>query len=263
MNKQAKYKDGVLISRGIEWTGFFGPDSGFTVNPVSGCEHGCRWRMADGTIVDCYAETFDDRMHGEGHFKNILWHPEALEKVRARKPPAGIFIDSMSDLFGQRVNAEWIEAVLQTMRECPQHVFFTLTKNPRRLTEFAFPDNCLVGMSAPPTFMYGKEMNYGQQQAWFDKGLGWLCEADAKHRWLSLEPLTTDLSVCIEAYGKQLSWAVIGAGSNGSRKYQPDEDVFFRTLASLDPLPVFYKGNIDAALADKCGGWREEFPKLT
>ena len=50
MNRQAKYKNGKLVGRGIEWTDY-------TSNIIAGCKHDCRWEMPDGKIAICYAET--------------------------------------------------------------------------------------------------------------------------------------------------------------------------------------------------------------
>ena len=260
MNAQFEKRDGVLYRTGIEWVSIFGVGTGYTANPVRGCEHGCRWRMPDGKIVDCYAETFRDRLDGPGAFKNITFHPSVLAEARAKKERSGIFFDSMSDLLGNKVKPEWIAAVIQCMRDCPQHVFFILTKNPRRLPEFEWPDNALVGMSSPPTFMYGKELNIEQQRVWFRKGMEWLYDASAKRKWVSLEPLAVDVVDTLE-YRGALDWAVIGAGSDGHTKYQPDEDLFSRTLARLT-CPVFFKGNLDRQLAERHGGWREDWPVI-
>lgn len=260
MNKQGT-KDNPL--GGIEWTHILGPMTGYTANPVRGCEHECRWRMPDGNIAVCYAESFSERMNGPGSFKKITFHRDVLDDIRSHKKPAGIFIDSMSDLFGESVENHHICQVIDTIRACPQHVFFTLTKNPRRLTEFAFPDNCLVGMSAPPTFMYGKELTPEAQQIWFRKGIEWLSQCQAKNIWLSMEPLSLDLSDTINTHRERICFAVIGAASNGSALYQPDEKILTKTLTSLAGVPVFFKGNLSKELADRvAGGWRAEFPTL-
>lgn len=42
MNKQGNKTN---PSGGIEWTHIFGPGTGYTANPVRGCQHQCRWRM--------------------------------------------------------------------------------------------------------------------------------------------------------------------------------------------------------------------------
>lgn len=267
MNKQP-IKDGK--GAGIEWTHIHGRP-GFTANPVRGCLHDCEWRMPDGTIVACYAKEFRERLDGPGSFEKLTWHPDVLEAVRRHKQPAGIFIDSMSDLFGQSVDAQWILDTLRCIRDCPQHVFFSLTKNPSRLPKFSpFPSNLWLGISAPPTFMYGKELSLDQQRTWFRVALEKLAqcshESKAGIRWLSLEPLSFDMSDILREHLNAFDWAVIGAGSDGARKFQPDRITFrnvFNVL-SQSGKDVFLKGNIDRALAnDICGGWLECWPSVT
>lgn len=246
---------------GIEWTHIFGPRSGFTANPVRGCKHACRWRMPNGKLAICYAEAFANKQKPDS-FSKITFHPEVLEGVKNHHQPAGIFIDSMSDLFGNEVAPAHIQKVIMTMLACPQHIFFTLTKNPRKLLIWDFPDNCLVGMSSPPTFMYDSEMSPETQRVWFEKGLTSLLETKAKRVWLSLEPLSVDVADIIRKHSARISWAVIGAASDGREKFQPDEKLFRKTLKALEGVPVFFKGNIDKDLAARNGGWREEFPRM-
>lgn len=271
MNRQDKWKDGKLVSRGIEWTAYRWPNGtalpGFTANPVRGCKHQCQWEMPDGNIATCYAKVGRERIDGPGSFERITYHPEVLADIRKRKKPAGIFIDSMSDLFGLDVQRDWIDAVIQCIRDCPQHVFFSLTKNPSRFrTDFngdkPWPENWLVGISYPPTFMFGKKLTIEQQNAWFKKALDFLKDSPARRYWVSAEPLSLDLSRWLQV-SEWLDWVVIGAASNGSTTCQPDPEIFRRTLHALEGTPVFFKGNIDRQLADEvAGGWREEFPAM-
>lgn len=259
MNKQGSKAN---PSGGIEWTHFFGPGTGFTANPVRGCLHDCKWRV-EGAIVECYAKAFRERLDGPGSFEQLSFHPEVLEAIKNHLTPAGIFIDSMSDLFGVRVKDEWIQQVIYTMNRCPRHVFFTLTKNPAGLRDWLFPANAIVGISAPPTFMYGKELSPQQQITWLEKGLEALAAASARRRWISIEPLSFDIAPILQKHRRALDWAVIGAGSNGARTFQPDAVHFKRCLEALDGIPVFFKGNLDLKFVmSGHGRWREEFPKL-
>lgn len=268
MNKQKPYA-------GIEWTHIFGPGTGYTANPVRGCQHKCQWRMPDRRIVICYAKAQRERMDGDGAFENITFHPEVLDTIRAHKKPAGIFIDSMSDLFAQAVTDTWIQWVRETMFDCPQHIFFSLTKNPTRMAKYfekqeacpvypwrslghRVPPNLFLGVSMPPTFMFGKELTPAQQRVWFDKALDYLTRCAARVRWVSLEPLSWDCSDILEKYQDKLHWAVIGAASNGA---QPEWNTYQRVAAALKDIPIFFKGNLRPSF-EGTGVWREEFPTL-
>jgi protein gp37 len=256
-------------SGGIEWTHIFGPGTGYTANPVRGCRHQCRWRMPDGNVAVCYAKAQKERMWGVGSFEHVTFHPAVLASIRLHEQPAGIFIDSMSDLFAQAVTEAQIVKVLDAMWDCPQHIFFSLTKNPARLPQLQtrlacypqnkWPGNLFLGVSMPPTFMFGKELTPAQQRAWFRKALKCLCACDATVRWVSLEPLSWDCSDILAEYRDKLHWAVIGAASNGSHTFQPDWNTYRRVSAALSGIPVFFKGNLRPSF-EGTGIWRAEFP---
>lgn len=271
MNRQGTIEN---QNGGIEWTHIFGPRTGWTSNPVKGCQHACRWRMPDGKLAICYAETTAERFPGKWYakgFGTISFDPTELEAIRKLKAPAGIFIDSMSDLFGKNVREEWIWEVMRTIGSNPRHVFFSLTKNPSRFLDFdfvktgvVFPENWLVGISVPPTFMFGKELTPAQQSAWLKRALELLRDLPTHGKWISIEPLSFDVADLLAATDCPLDWAVIGAATNGTQTFQPAEKHLVRCLAALDAknVPVFFKGNLDRRfLAALNIPWRQEFPR--
>jgi len=249
---------------GIEWCSVWGRP-GYTLNPIAGCGHGCKWRMPGGKVVQCYAKSVAEgpfAFHYPGGFENITFHRDRLDELKSLKQPSGIFIDSMSDLFGVGVPPEWTICVLNHIALYPQHVFFSLTKNAPQLVKFKMPSNLWVGISAPATFMFGREMTVDQQVKWFACALKNLAECDARIRWVSLEPLSIDLSAQLEPYNKVIDWAVIGAGSDGRRYYQPDEETLLHTREALEGVPIFFKGNMSKELAmEYFGRWPNDFPK--
>lgn len=251
---------------GIEWTRVYSR-RGFSWNPVKGCLHDCMWRMPDGAVAECYAKTVAERVASHAYpngFKHLSFDEKVMDEPIRMKEPVGIFLDSMSDLVGAQVPDEWINRVLETVRATPQHIYFLLTKNPPRLKQFQWPENVWVGVSAPPTFMYGKELSLEQQTAWYDKALRTLGDVDVPVRWTSIEPLSWDVSALIETYWHNLDWAVVGAASNGRITHQPSQRNFERTFKALGGLPLFLKGNVDKRLATMvCGKWSEEFPMVT
>lgn len=246
MNKQAKPSGG----RGIEWTDY-------TWNPVGGCQHGCHWIMPDGSTAVCYAETIAERLaqaaypHGFAHH---YWRPELLEKPLQIREPARIFLDSMSDLMGHWVSDQEIEKVLDICREANWHTFQLLTKNAPRLLNFKFPPNVWVGVSVPPSEMFGKKLSRNQQTRMLNRSLDVLSQVDVPVRWLSIEPLSFDLAASLR--NRNLEWAVIGAATNGRKTYQPKAEWVRNVLEVLDQqgTRVFFKGNLEWE------PWREELP---
>jgi len=246
MNKQTKANG----KRGIEWTDY-------TWNPVGGCQHGCRWIMPDGSTAVCYAESTAERLAVQAYphgFEHHYWRPESLANPLRVMTPSRIFLDSMSDLMGHWVPSEQIEQVLDVCRQASWHQFQLLTKNAPRLNEFEFPKNVWVGVSAPPSMMFGKKLSIVQQARMLKRMLDTLSVVDVPVRWASIEPLSFDVAPLMESVNIQ--WVVIGAATNGHKTFQPRPDWVANLLATLErhQTPVFFKGNLEWS------PWREDFP---
>lgn len=249
MNKQKKSNGG----RGIEWTEY-------TWNPIGGCKHGCRWIMPDGSVAECYAKTIAERVaqgaypHG---FEHHYWRPDQLQAPLSLKAPSRIFLDSMSDLMGHWVSSEQIEEVLAICEQASWHTFQLLTKNAPRLKEFSFPPNVWVGVSSPPSILFGRKLSSVQQTRMLKTMLEVLQNVNASIRWMSIEPLSFDIAPCLE--NSRLDWAVIGAATNGVKTYQPKPEWVQNVLDVLDSqgTKIFFKGNLE------WDPWREEFPQIS
>ncbi|HML21839.1 MAG TPA: DUF5131 family protein [Aggregatilinea sp.] len=257
MNRQKKFNpDGTIKSRGIEWT-----DQSW--NPVRGCEQGCCWEMEDGSVATCYAKAVAEGVASAAYpngFEAHYFRPDSLDEPLKLKEPNKIFLGSMTDLFGVWVPEKQLRQVLAVCREAHWHTIQTLTKNPGRLLKFAdlFPRNLWVGVSMPPTIMRGNTLTQVQQSRYMDKTLDVLSTLKPRVpvRWLSLEPLSFDVGPMLWAYEDAVNWIVVGAASNGPKKYQPDPEHVRHVLRFADAhrIPVFMKGNLE---------WphrREEFP---
>ena len=257
LNMQVKYnKDGSIKSRGIEWTDC-------TCNPIAGCPHQCAWTMPDGKIANCYAE---DIAHGIAKsaypqgFGAHYWKPEHLLSPGKKKDPLRIFVGSMADVFAARVPSEHIDAVLQVARDCPQHTFQMLTKNPVRSKDFDMPFNVWLGASMPPDFMWNKPLYRNQQERMLRRSLQALADSNAVIKWMSFEPLSWDVSDIVADFPDVLDWAIIGAASRGKTYYAPAMASFLALQAVLDNQQVatFYKGNLQSL---QLSVWREDFPE--
>jgi protein gp37 len=210
MNKQQNGRGG----RGIEWCDY-------TWNPVRGCQHGCRWTMPDGTVAECYAETIAERVAQRAYaqgFEHHYWNPNVLDEPLKQKVPSRIFLDSMSDLMGHWVPKEQVEQVLDICRQAHWHTFQLLTKNAPRLKEFDFPPNVWVGVSAPPSIMFGRPLSLDQQTRMLETMLKVLRDIRVPIRWMSIEPLSFDIAPLL--VDSNLQWAVIGAATNGAKAYR-------------------------------------------
>lgn len=116
---------------GIAWT-----DA--TWNPVRGCS-----RVSEG-CRNCYAERVASRFNGpgapyEGLAKDGRWTgvvkvvDRVLDQPLRWQRPRRIFVNSMSDLFHEKLSNEEIAAVFGVMAAAPRHTFQVLTKRPERM----------------------------------------------------------------------------------------------------------------------------------
>ena len=119
----------------IEWTNY-------TWNPCVGCKHGCSY---------CYAKRMNDRFKWIENWNEPKFYPERLKEPYKVKKPSKIFVGSMCDLFGDWIDKDWIDRIILTARENPQHTFQFLTKNPKRYSKFEFPKNCWLGVTIDGT----------------------------------------------------------------------------------------------------------------
>ncbi len=109
----------------IEWTEI-------TWNPITGCT-----KTSDGCL-NCYADRFAKRLKAMGNkrYKNgfeVTIHEDLIEEPKKWKTPKKVFVNSMSDIFHEKVPDDIILSIFKTMNECPQHQFQILTKRPERL----------------------------------------------------------------------------------------------------------------------------------
>ena len=256
-----------LPPKGIEWTrirlanGTVLP--GYTWNPTGGCFHGCTWKMPDGSITECYAKTIAERFtSGYRHgFEHHYWRPHSLNAPLKVKQAAGIFVGSMADLFGHWVPEEQIRQVLDVMTRAEWHIFQTLSKFPIRLPKFnPFPPNVWVGVSLPAGHLMSATGGTRALKAYLRQ----MQRVEATVRFMSIEPLWFDVAPVFEEWLREegdlpFEWAIIGAASNGSRVYQPDERWTQGLLDVLDSqgVPVFFKGNLEWT------EWFDEYPSAT
>jgi protein gp37 len=160
----------------IEWT-----DK--TWNPTTGCNKvspGCK---------HCCAEVLTKRFHQS--FPNgfdFTLHPERLDDPRRWRKPSRVFVNSMSDLFHERMPLDFLQHIFRVMEECPRHVFQVLTKRHERMLELApqldWPENVWMGVSV--------------ENQDFAHSVDYLRKVPAAVRLLSCEPLLSPLQVNLE-----------------------------------------------------------------
>ena len=217
----------------IEWT-----DA--TWNPVAGCS------IVSAGCTHCYAMEMARRLeamsvkkymgltHKSG--KRTVWNGlvredfEALSIPHQWQKPRKIFVNSMSDLFHERVSDEFILAVWQVMRETPRHNYQILTKRPERMADLVSTrivdilPNVWLGTSVESTDVISR--------------IDHLRKVPAAIRFISFEPL-------IGAVGavdlKGIHWAIVGGESGQSARPIREEwiDEIYTQCLSMDTAFFF------------------------
>ncbi|SKT28769.1 DUF5131 family protein [Mycobacteroides abscessus] len=223
---------------GIEWT-----DA--TWNPVTGCD-----KVSPG-CDHCYAETFAERWRGtEGHYFetgfDVQLRPDKLDLPLRWTKPRKVFVNSMSDLFHDRVPDEYIARVFAVMALAPQHTFQVLTKRHGRmrslLSSHAFWARVGVagldrdvwlpqaGVSLDQHYLPNVWLGVSaEDQKRADLRIPALLDTPAAVRFISAEPLLGPIDLHADPIGKdsvfwigRLDWVIVGGESgSGARPMHP------------------------------------------
>ena len=215
----------------IEWT-----ES--TWNPVRGCtrvSEGCRF---------CYAERIaarfsDEGMAYEGLAKNTKAGPRWTQEVKVVrevfeaplkwKKPRRIFVNSMSDLFHEKIQLSTIQELFAIMEKANWHQFQLLTKRADRLLE------CNSALPWPPNVWMGVSVEDEQVMDRIDA----LRQTDAQIKFLSLEPLIGPLPH-LELSG--IDWVIVGGESGpGARPMDKKWVIDIRDRCAEVEVPFFFK----------------------
>jgi protein gp37 len=164
----------------------------------------------------------------EQGFDLRIW-PQRLEQPLKWKRPRTIFVNSMSDLFHERIDASFIAQVFEIMVTADQHVFQVLTKRPERVLELAprlpWPSNVWMGVS-----IENRRFVHRADQ---------LREVPAQVRFISAEPLLGPL----EGLGLDgIDWLIAGGESGpGARPVRPGWIRELRDRCNREEVAFFFK----------------------
>lgn len=205
----------------IEWT-----ES--TWNPVTGCT-----KVSPGCL-NCYAERMAKRLQAMGQpnyrygFSPAI-HSQAVMLPLTLKKPQMIFVNSMSDLFHEKVPSVFIVKIVKVMESAFWHTFQVLTKRADRLLEMdalvEWPDNVWLGVSV-------ENKDYKNRIALLKK-------TSAKVKFLSCEPLLGPLG---KLDLKGIDWVIVGGESGpGSRPIEASWVKEIRDQCIRTKTPFFFK----------------------
>jgi protein gp37 len=168
-------------------------------NPSIGCTKisaGCK---------NCYAETMARRLKAMGvkGYKNgfeFSLLPDRLDQPLKIKKPTKFFVNSMSDLFHEKMTFSYLDSIFEIMEKTPQHIYQILTKREKIMTDYLsnkrLPKNIWLGVTV--------ENNEAKER------MNYLRNINATIRFISMEPLLEDLgSLNLE----NIHWVIVGGES--------------------------------------------------
>lgn len=189
----------------IEWTEA-------TWNPVAGCT------MVSPGCTNCYAQRMAARLQAMGlpkyegttrrSGKRQVWtgrvnvDPVALQIPLKWRKPRRIFVNSMSDLFQEGVDGEFVVAVWKVMEKAHWHTFQILTKRPERMRDLLKT----LDLPALPNVWLGTSV----ESADYSQRIDILRQVPASVRFISFEPLLGPIS---DPDLSDIHWAIVGGES--------------------------------------------------
>lgn len=230
----------------IEW-------SWVTWNPVTGCN-----KVSPG-CDHCYADRMAKRLQAMGVAKyrngfEVTLHPDVLEAPLRWKKPQIIFVNSMSDLFHEKVPVDYRKQIFDVMARADWHIFQILTKRSKRLVRLAadlpWPSNIWMGVTC--------------ESETYQFRIDDLRKIPAAVRFLSLEPLLGPLPALDL---REIHWAIVGGESGpGARPMQKEWVVQIQRQCQEQNVPFFFKqwGGVNKKAAGRTlnGHLYEEMPAL-
>lgn len=272
-------------SSAIEWVRGADGAKGSTWNPIRAAELPNRWVCAQVSpgCQNCYASTFNKRLGGDAYppvgsliasgprapgspeygflsantFRlpsvQVKLDQRALEEPLRWRRPRRVFVCSMTDLFGDWVRSEWLDAMFEVMARTPQHTYLVLTKRVANMRRYLQQRGEVL-----PNVWAGVSIETAQ----YTWRANLLRETPAAVRWISAEPLlgplvphhymTHELAlpavrarrevVDFERWPplnlERIDWLVVGGESGGS----PERALVERCPAKPPHLPCLCGG---------------------
>jgi protein gp37 len=157
--------------------------------------------------------------------------PSALDAPRAWRKPRRIFVNSMSDLFHDKVPAPFVARVWSVMRDTPQHTYQILTKRPDRMLQVITERK----LQTLPNVWLGSSV---EDDRVLDR-IKILRNVPAAVRFISFEPLIGSVA---DADLTDIHWAIVGGESGpGSRPMQREWVEEIETLCRAAGTAFFFK----------------------
>lgn len=205
----------------IEWTQA-------SWNPTIGCD-----KVSSG-CKNCYAQAMAKRLQAIGNpdykdgfaFKML---PQRLYEPKRNKKPTLYFVNSMSDLFHQKMDFGFLERIMQVIADTPHHQYQILTKRPHTMKEY------FSKREIPPNVWLGTTVESSKVKSRIDL----IRDLSASVKWLSCEPLISDLG---ELDLRGIDWVIAGGESGANARAMKEEWVLnIKRQCEAQNVAFFFK----------------------
>ncbi len=158
-----------------------------------------------------------------------MLQPDMLHVPLSWRAPRIVFVNSMSDLFHEKIPLSYIQDVFGIMNACPQHIFQILTKRSKRLAEVThelhWSPNIWMGVSV--------------EEAAYLYRIDDLRQCQATTKFISFEPL---LGFIPGPNIDGMDWVIVG-GESGPRARPMKKEwiIDIRDACTQQNIPFFFK----------------------
>ena len=206
----------------IEWTTE-------TWNPTTGC----KWKSKG--CDNCYAKKMALRLQrmGQIDYRNgfkFTYQPHRLLEPIHWKNPVMIFVNSMSDIFYDDMNFDYVDKIMNTINKAPWHVYQLLTKRADKMVDYfknggVLPQNAWMGVTVENDETKSR--------------IAKLRKVKAGVRFISFEPLVGDVG---KLNLKGIHWAIVGGESGTQARPMEKEWVInIKEQCKEQGVPFFFK----------------------
>lgn len=156
--------------------------------------------------------------------------PQRLIQPLNKKSPTKYFVNSMSDLFHERMPYDYLDKIMHVIKSTPQHTYQILTKRENNMVKYfegkSIPSNIWLGVSVE---------NISDGKPRIDK----LRNLDASIKFLSIEPLLEDLGP-LNLIG--IDWVIVGGESGLNARPMKEKWVLnIKEQCQIQDVAFFFK----------------------
>jgi len=197
-------------------------------NPSIGCT-----KVSEG-CANCYAERMAKRLQAMGNpdykegFKfKIL--PQRLNEPLNIKKPTMFFVNSMSDLFHEKMPYDYLDKIFSVISSTPQHIYQILTKREKIMFDYfshrSVPKNVWLGVTV--------------ENAKYKYRIDYLRKINASIRFVSFEPLIGPVGH-LNLSG--IHWCIVGGESGpGARPLKKEWAIEIFKQSRKQNIAFFFK----------------------